>query len=225
MTKKKPPAKKAAPARKRAPVKPRKAAPKNEPRVTLPRLEPLTDQQKVFVTEYLKDRKAGPAARRAGYSDKNADQLGYQLLQKPSVRAAIDEGMEQLLTNNGFTAERVIKELARLTFADPAKLFGKDGKLLPISEMDADTRAAIASIEVEGTRTSKAGETAKVKLVDKTAALRMAAQHFGLLKEHVEVTGKDGGPIETRELSDTERAVRLAAILAKAQARAKGAKK
>jgi phage terminase small subunit len=187
-------------------------------------LRPLTAQQAGFVSEYLKDRVASKAAIRAGYSEKTAQQIGYQLLQHPSVRAAVDEGLEKLLTENGLTASRVLKEMARLAFFDPAKLYDKNGKLLSVDKMDADTRAAIVGIEIEGTRTSKAGETAKVKLTDKASALRMAAQHFGLLKEHVEVTGKDGGPIETRELSDAERAVRLANLLAKAAQRAKGAR-
>lgn len=209
-----------APAQKATPAKRRTPEPKNDPKVTVSPLKPLTDQQKVFVSEYLKDRKAGKAAARAGYSEKNADQLGYQLLQNPSVRAAIDEGLEKLLTDNGFTAARVIREMARLAFADPAKLYGKDGKLLAITEMDADTRAAIASIEIEGTRTSKNGETAKVKLADKNASLRMAAQHFGLLKERVELTGKDGGPVEIKEMSNAERAVRIANLVAAAMKRA-----
>jgi phage terminase small subunit len=187
----------------------------------VPKLKPLSPQHALFVSEFLKDRSATKAAIRAGYSEKTAGQIGYQLLQNPSIRAAIDEGLDKLLTDNGLTAARVLKEMARLAFFDPAKLYDKDGKLLPITQVDEDTRAAIAAIEIEGTRTSKAGETAKVKLTDKGAALRMAAQHFGLLKEHVELTGKDGGPIETRELSDPERAVRLAKILAAARARVK----
>lgn len=235
---KKPVARKAAPARKRAPVK---AAPK----VTKRAPQPLNDQQKVFVSEYLKDRKAGRAAARAGYSEKNADQLGYQLLQKPSVRAAIDEGLERLLTDNGLTAGRVLKEMARLAFFDPSKLYRDDGSLKAVTELDEDTRAALAGVEVteefgavtpdeeqepqphggslkrQRGRQVVIGRTAKLKWHDKGVALRMAAQHFGLLKEHVEITGKDGGPIETRELSNAERAVRLASLLAKAAARAK----
>lgn len=42
----------------------------------------LTDQQRLFVAEYLKDNNATQAAIRAGYSKKTAEQIGYQLLQK-----------------------------------------------------------------------------------------------------------------------------------------------
>lgn len=230
-TPKKPVPKKKAPAGKAAPVKrtpAKKAVVKAKAKPVAkkaavphdPAKRPLTDQQKVFVSEYLKDRKAGPAAKRAGYSDKNADSMGWQLLQIPAVRSAIDAGLEKLLTENEFTAARTIKEMARLSFYDPGKLFHADGRQKGIHELDEDIRAAVVSFEVIGSKTSKAGETAKVKLADKAANLRMAAQHFGLLKEHVEITGKDGGPIETRELSDAERAVRIASLVAVAMKRA-----
>ncbi|HBY8816995.1 TPA: terminase small subunit, partial [Klebsiella pneumoniae] len=49
----------------------------------------LTDQQRLFVAEYLKDHNATQAAIRAGYSKKTAEQIGYQLLQKTSVAQAI----------------------------------------------------------------------------------------------------------------------------------------
>ena len=49
----------------------------------------LTDQQRLFVAEYLKDNNATQAAIRAGYSKKTAEQIGYQLLQKTSVAQAI----------------------------------------------------------------------------------------------------------------------------------------
>lgn len=222
--KKRPAAKKAAP-RKVVPARRRAPSVKNEPKVTIPALRPLTAQQQVFVSEYLKDRNATKAAIRASYSEKTAPQLGYQLLQHPSVRAAIDAGLEKLLTDNGLSAARVLREMARLAFFDPLALYHADGRMKSLHELDPDIRACVSSIEITGTKTSKEGQTAKIKLVDKPAALRMAAQHFGLLKEHVEITGKDGGPIETRELSDAERAVRLTSLLAVAMARAKGQRK
>ena len=49
----------------------------------------MTPKQQAFVREYAIDRNATQAATRAGYSAKTAEQLGYQLLQKPSVIEAI----------------------------------------------------------------------------------------------------------------------------------------
>ncbi|MDR3353376.1 MAG: terminase small subunit [Zoogloeaceae bacterium] len=49
----------------------------------------LTDQQEIFVREYLVDWNASAAAIRAGYSPKAAMQQGWSLLQNPKVSHAI----------------------------------------------------------------------------------------------------------------------------------------
>jgi phage terminase small subunit len=49
----------------------------------------LTPKQQRFVEEYLKDLNATAAARRAGYSSKNADKIGPELLGKTRVSEAI----------------------------------------------------------------------------------------------------------------------------------------
>ncbi len=51
------------------------------------RMAKLTPKQKRFVAEYLVDLNATAAAKRAGYSEKTAEQVGYQLLQKTTVPA------------------------------------------------------------------------------------------------------------------------------------------
>lgn len=53
----------------------------------------LTPKQKLFVDEYLIDLNATQAAIRAGYRPDNAEQMGYQLLQKTSVSDAISKAM------------------------------------------------------------------------------------------------------------------------------------
>ncbi|MEZ5825232.1 MAG: terminase small subunit [Geminicoccaceae bacterium] len=58
----------------------------------------LTQQQQQFVVEYTSGLgaigNASEAARRAGYSERSAAELGRQLLEKPHVRAAIDEAFK-----------------------------------------------------------------------------------------------------------------------------------
>ncbi len=55
----------------------------------------LNDQQQAFVTAFTSDPgaigNASEAARRAGYSEKSARDIGRQLLAKPHVRAAVEE--------------------------------------------------------------------------------------------------------------------------------------
>jgi hypothetical protein len=74
------------------------------------------------VAQYLADANATQAAIRAGYSAKTAEQLGYQLLQKPSVAAAIAAGRAKVSRKLEISAERVIGEAWQILIADPREL-------------------------------------------------------------------------------------------------------
>lgn len=87
----------------------------------------LTDRQRQFVEEYLVDLNATQAAIRAGYSQKTAEQLGYQLLQKPLVQAEIQAAMERRAKRTGITQDRVVEELGKVAFAEAAD--GSDSEL------------------------------------------------------------------------------------------------
>jgi phage terminase small subunit len=78
----------------------------------------LTDKQKRFVQEYMKDSCASRAAVRAGYSERAASEIGYQLLQKTSVLEAIqslqDEIQQQLRVGfflDAMTARKVLRDI------------------------------------------------------------------------------------------------------------------
>lgn len=73
----------------------------------------LTPKQERFVEEYLIDLNAAAAAIRAGYSEKTADQIGYQLLQKTSVVNAIAEKKAERSRRMEMTAEDVVRAIER----------------------------------------------------------------------------------------------------------------
>jgi phage terminase small subunit len=73
--------------------------------------KPLTPKQQRFVAEYLIDLNATQAAIRAGYSEKTAEQIGYQLLQKTSVAATIAKGQEKRAGKLELTAEKVLADI------------------------------------------------------------------------------------------------------------------
>ena len=78
----------------------------------------LTPKQKLFVAEYLVDLNATQAAIRAGYSEKRASEIGYQLLRKTTVQAAIQEAMADREERTGVTQDRVVAELELVAFAE-----------------------------------------------------------------------------------------------------------
>lgn len=83
------------------------------------------------------------------------------------------------------TTERTLREIARLAYVDPRKFFHADGTPKHIQELDDDTAAALAGMEVteEWTGTGEGrvqtGVTKKYKLADKNAALEKAMKHLG----------------------------------------------
>lgn len=71
----------------------------------------LTPKQERFVQEYLVDLNATAAAKRAGYSEKRASELGYQLLRKTTVQAAIQRAIQDRSQRTGATQDYVIEKL------------------------------------------------------------------------------------------------------------------
>jgi phage terminase small subunit len=71
----------------------------------------ITARQERFCQEYLIDLHAGNAAKRAGYSARTCEVLGYQLLQKPLVKARIDALIDKRTSRVEITADYVLKTI------------------------------------------------------------------------------------------------------------------
>lgn len=149
-----------------------------------------------FVAEYLKDFHGTQAAIRAGYSPKAAAQQASRLLTDAKIREALRGAREQHAASQAaevqaltLDAERTRREIARLAYFDPRKLFRPDGSPKPINELDDDTAAALAGMDVleeyEGTGENRVfvGYTKKYKIADKNAALDKAAKIDGLFEK------------------------------------------
>lgn len=181
----------------------------------------LTAKQARFVEEYLVDLNATQAAIRAGYSEKTAYSVGHENLSKPDIAEAIAQAKSERSQRTQITADRVLQELGRIGFSDIRNVLTPLGHLTNPADWDDDTAAAIGSIEVvtkpgeadeEGNRT--VDHVHKIKTWDKVSALEKIAKHLGMFVERHEVTGKDGGPLETKDVTPYERARRIAHALA-----------
>ncbi|MFD1165208.1 terminase small subunit [Sphingobacterium daejeonense] len=82
----------------------------------------LTDKQQRFVEEYMVDLNATQAAIRAGYSQNTAHSIGAENLIKPEIQEAIQKRKQELSDQTGITAERVLKEYAKIAFSDIREL-------------------------------------------------------------------------------------------------------
>lgn len=74
----------------------------------------LTAKQAAFVQEYLVDLNATQAAIRAGYSQRRAGEIGYQLLQKTTVQEAIKAAMDERGDRTHITQDFVLAELYKI---------------------------------------------------------------------------------------------------------------
>lgn len=141
----------------------------------------MTKKQKRFVEEYLIDMNATAAAIRAGYSPKTATSIGAENLTKPDVRAHVDAAIAERSRRTGVTQDRVIRELARLAFADPTQVVNfRTGEVY--HDLSEDDRAIIAGVKVKDGDTFTERE---VKLTDKTRALELLGRHLGMFQDNI----------------------------------------
>jgi len=85
-------------------------------------IDGLTTQQRRFVGEYLKDGNATQSAIRAGYSNKTAEQIGYQLLQKTSVAQVIAQQQKASIVRTLGSADEVLEQMWQLATFDANQL-------------------------------------------------------------------------------------------------------
>lgn len=75
--------------------------------------EDLTDKQRRFVEEYTVDFNAAAAARRAGYSETCATEIGYENLRKPHIAEALQSYLQNEAERVSLTREEIIQGLRK----------------------------------------------------------------------------------------------------------------
>lgn len=186
-------------------------------------MEKLTAKQQRFVDEYLIDLNATQAAIRAGYSEKNADKIGSELLGKTRVAEYILRRKKDRIERTEITQDMVLRELANIAFsnaADYASVIEKqamievEGNMIPILDEDGEPvmyrtvePALTENLTDEQKRAlaviKKGRDGFEVKPYDKLRALELLGRHLGMWVEKVEVTEKVHNPfigLTTEEL-------------------------
>lgn len=158
----------------------------------------LTEKQKRFVEEYLVDLNATQAAIRAGYSQDTARQMGSENLSKPYIAEAIAIARKEQSDRTKIDADYVLgtirETVERCRQAEPV----------------LDRRGEQVMVE------TPEGEIAKAYMFDSKGVLKgceLLGRNLSLWKDRVEHTGKDGGPIQTEDVTPAESARRVAFLL------------
>jgi phage terminase small subunit len=159
----------------------------------------LTPKQEKFVQGLFAGLSQREAYKQAynckNMKDETIDVKASVLANEDKIRVRLGELQNELKNRNMVTAERVMAEYAKLAFFDPRKLFNENGTPKEISELDDDTAAALAGLDVQdvyegyGEDRRFIGYVKKYKLSDKRAALDSIAKCLGMFKDNLNITG------------------------------------
>ncbi len=172
-----------------------------------PVFQTLSMKQQLFIIEYLKDEdhNASRAALRAKYSKKTASAIAHENLRKPKIIAAMDEIKRIIFQPLIADAQELREYWTHILRGDIGKIAQwNDGGLSFNStseNMPQPTRRLIKKITVKE-KTSQKGDFTEVQtsveLHDPLKASELLARDLGMLKEKVEHSGPEGGPIPTK---------------------------
>lgn len=151
----------------------------------------LTPAQHRFVSEYLKDQNATAAYKRAGYKGQGhvAESAAARLLSHVEVRASINAGLDDIRKRaedaTAITLERTLREIGKVAFHDPRKMFNEDGSPKKITELSDAEAASLTGFEIleqfEGSGNDRVfiGNIKKIKTSERKGYLDMLMKHFG----------------------------------------------
>lgn len=151
--------------------------------------KPLTAKQEAFVKAYLSNGRNASAAYREAYKtdgmlESSINVEACKLLQNPKISQRLGVVIERAAEKTNVSTERVLSELTKMAFYDPADLVTKpitrpeDIALLP-----EHVRRAIV-----GWGWDRLGNFT-LKLADKRGSLELIGRHLGMFKDRLEHSG------------------------------------
>lgn len=106
----------------------------------------LTVKQQAFVREYqINGGNATQAAKKAGYSEKNADSLGLQALRKAPVVAALEAAQAKIAARHDITLDEIITTARTVRERSLQNEAVKDGNGQPTGEYKYDSRGVLGA--------------------------------------------------------------------------------
>lgn len=151
----------------------------------------LTDREKLFVERYIYDPN-GVQAYRYVFPDatyNTAAVTASEWLKKPKIAREVRAARNAAAKRLRISADKVLRELARIAFSDVGDLVDDSGNLTPLYRLPIDTRRAVSGVKVRRQVRRREGEDdvtdseIEYKLWSKTDALQKLCTHLGLAQE------------------------------------------
>ena len=177
----------------------------------------LTDKMFLFCQEYItRGFKDATGAYRAAYpkcSENSAAQSASRTLKTVKVAAFLAGVQEKAAKKVQLVADHILAELHHLAHSDITSLVEWDTvdgiphvRVKDSKDLLPSVTAAIKKIKTKSTIVHADDDRViervdmELELYDKGSAIDKAMKHLGLIKDRVEHTGADGGPIEIKEI-------------------------
>ena len=152
-----------------------------------------TFRRRKFVEEYVRTWNGAEAARRAGYSKNRAGATASRLLAQEEIKAAIQERIAAV----AMSADEVLIRLAEQARSVQAQYLQPDGTV-DLERLIQDGYGHL----VKGTKWDRDGNLI-VEFTTPRTPCRLG-KHLRLFTEQIEYSGPNGGPIETKDVSDPD---------------------
>lgn len=152
----------------------------------MPQAKRLNRFQRRFAQKVALGMRASQAVVECGWKGTQPRTKAARLMALPHVREYVKKLEDDALATAGITRAQIAQELGRIAFADPRKILNGEGGMKPLNEIDNDTAAAIAGLDVEelfegrGEDREQIGVVRKVKLWNKREALSELAAIAGM---------------------------------------------
>lgn len=152
-------------------------------------------KHEIFAQGRAKGLTADEAYQEAGYKANRGN--AARLNANESIVKRIEEITAAGAERAEIDVERVLRELGRIGFQDPRKLFTSQGGILDPQEWDDDTAASIAGIEVVRRDSGERDEDGrpvmehvhKIKTWDKVSALEKIGKHLKMFTDVIDHKG------------------------------------
>jgi phage terminase small subunit len=188
----------------------------------------LTNKQRAFIEEYLRDFNATQAAIRCGYSQRTAYSIGQENLKKPEIAEVIKARLDEMTMQTdeillGLTQQarsdigvffKVIEEWTyyplpshEVIDAKEVDILDEDGE--PTGEKKTSYWVRHIAVDLDkvvdpryshllAEFSDSPKDGISIKPYSKQTALQTLAKIRGLLVNKTELTGKDGGPVNVQ---------------------------